>query len=83
MWSFNEVPGGVDVVWNGDDPPKCRFCGEQLTANNLKKMKIKGTGREGFAADIECICLDCRCLEIFGVAISEGQFNSLRCMELP
>lgn len=81
MWTFRHLENGVEIVWNGEDIPGCRFCGGDLVANNLKKMKIKDS--DGHAADIECICPECRCLEIFGTAISKDEFDKLRCIEVP
>ena len=82
MWMFGNTENGFDVLWTGDDVPTCRFCGEPLFANNVKKFKIRDTGYEGYAVDIECLCRDCRCMEIFGVAVNQDTYDNLKCMEL-
>lgn len=84
MWTFNHVDGGVEVIHNGDKSPECRFCKKPLVANNLKKMHIHDIdGYEGHAIDIECICPECGLFQVFGVAVSEQDFNDIKCMEIP
>lgn len=84
MWEIRPKDDFVDVVWTGENDPKCRFCGEPLVGWMLKKMRIMQTEPySGYALDIECLCPECRCLEIFGIAISEDTFNRIKCMELP
>jgi hypothetical protein len=83
MWKLDYDDKHIDVIWTGDNHPKCRFCDEPLVGWMIKKMRIKQTGDyHGHAMDIETICPDCRGLEIFGIAITPEQFKDIKCMEV-
>jgi hypothetical protein len=84
LWKLDYDDNHIDVIWPGDNHPKCRFCNVQLVGHHLKKMHIKDLpGYDGHALDIECICPECGLLQVFGIAISETDFNNIKCMELP
>ena len=83
MWNLQYDDSHIDVIWVGDDHPKCRFCDEPLMGYMLKKMHLHDIpGYDGHALDIECICKDCRAIFVFGIAISEEDFNKIKCLEI-
>lgn len=84
MWKLDYDDKRIDAVWEGKDDPACRFCGKPIVGWMLKKMKIHDIpGYEGHALDIECICPECRAIYVFGIAISENDFNCIKCLEIP
>ena len=84
MWKLDYDDSHIDVIWTSENHPKCRFCDVHLIGHMLKKMRIKDIGDyDGHALDIECICPKCGLMQIFGIAISEEDFNKIKCMEIP
>lgn len=84
MWQLDYDDTHIDVKWTGEKDPVCQYCGKPIVGWMLKKMKITNIpGYNGHAMDIECICPDCRALFIFGIAISEKDFNAIKCIEIP
>lgn len=84
MWKLDYDEKRIDVIWTSPEHPKCRFCGQPMVGWMLKKMHIRDIcGYDGHALDIETICPDCRGIVVFGIAISEKDFNSIKCLEVP
>jgi len=83
MWKLDYDDKHIDVIWTSKNHPKCRFCKVPLVGNCLKKSKISDIGEySGYALDIECLCPECGSFSVFGIAISQDDFNSIKVMEV-
>jgi hypothetical protein len=85
VWSIRF--DGNDIFLDCSTQPKCYLCGGDYILWKAHKMKFSQDRSEKdmscHAIDITCVCGNC-CLEaVFGIAVSEEEYNKANIMEIP
>lgn len=84
MWKV--TISGEDVFVDCKERPTCYLCGAELVPWNVKKLKFSSVPYSGDydcrAVDIETVCSNCCCEEIFGIAVTHEEFEKANIMEL-